>query len=676
MFNILMRSVPLKRELLGSLAPLCCLKPMLPIGPRPNYRLTQLRFFSASTAFQNQEGNEKHHIGINQSGNQGSSRGNDLSNSQGGSQSIGSNDGNQPSNFGTSNGYHPKKIINDLRNRDLRVSMQEQVKKHFLPAPHQQMKLPATLDYHLNQVNSRWDRMKVRMRWALIRSHRPFNTDDIGAMFSWIIWGHILWIILGTTTFISLVVWFMSQFRLEDVFARWVGRLVTKETGLRVVFEQAIVPDWKSGCIVLNKVFMQRRPGAARKVATGSQELARTPNTQYSTPTDDGNYTQFDLTVDTISVTLSVKRWLSGRGILQTVEARGIRGVLDRRHLKQAPPDYDPTKDRKKHNRGDFDWENVKIDDLMVTVLQPNHNPSLPPVPPFQVSLFSCELPRLRKQWLLYDFLNCNYLSGSFDDSMFSMHTRQMPTNNSLNGPTNLKIKLPHHHHSHGHSHSHSSNDSNETINKVQRFRIDDVDIRHLNRGVTGMFGWIESGTCDFLADIMLPPAEAELTVSEKTFDLFERWEAQIKNIWSHNKQHSHEMITSVERDVHAREAQKTVAIDLRMQFNNPRASAPLYSRSLNYINNAIIHPVVAYINSRDTYIPVHCSVVKRLSDFEGSWTVYDSGLMGAISSELYQAFARNAQDDEARSRRIKKVGFWSLQFMAQLVLLTLGIVA
>lgn len=663
--NIIRGSPAFKYELLGSLAPLRCLKPALP-ATSVNSRLTQLRFFSATRAFRNQENNkfdnlDNPHIGSSRPGGE-------IPNSN-----QGGNQGNNNQQQFSSRDYHPKKILNDLRNRDLRNSMQERVKKHFLPAPHQQMKLPATLDYHLNQVNSRWDRMKVRMRWALIRSHRPFNTDDIGAMFSWIIWGHILWIILGTTTFISLVVWFMSQFRLEDVFARWVGRLVTKETGLRVVFEQAIVPDWKSGCIVLNKVFLQRRPGAARNVATGSQELARMPNTQYSTPTDDGNYTQFDLTVDTVSVTLSVKRWLSGRGILQTVEVRGIRGVLDRRHLKPVPPDYDSTKDRKKHNRGDFDWENVKIDDLMVTVLQPNHTPSLPPVPPFQVSLFSCELPRLRKQWLLYDFLNCNYISGSFDDSMFSMHTRQIPTNHTSNGSPSLKIKLPHHR---SQRHGHSSNESNETISKVQRFRIDDVDIRHLNRGVSGMFGWIESGTCDFLADIMLPPAEEDLTISEKTFDLFERWEAQVKNIWSHNKQDSQEMITSVERDAHAREAQKTVTIDLRMQFNNPRATAPLYSRSLNYINNAIIHPVVAYINSRDTYIPVHCSVVKRLSDFDGSWTVYDSGLMGAISSELYQAFARNAQDDEARSRRIKKVGFWSLQFMAQLVLLTLGIVA
>lgn len=516
---------------------------------------------------------------------------------------------------------------------------------------------PKSLEHHLDKVSSRWGRLAVRTKWALIKNYRPFNTDELGAMFSWIVWGHIIWILLGTTTFISLVIWAISQFRSQDLVARWVGRLVTRETGLKVVFEQAIMPDWKMGSIVLQKVFVQRRPGSACKVATGSQASAIIEDGG-SHSSHEGNYTQFDLTVDTISVTLSLKRWLSGRGILETVEAKGIRGVIDRRHLL-FDPKYVPSEHRKKHKRGDFDWETTKIEDLLVTVLQPNHRPELPPVSPFQIALFSCEFPRLRKQWLFYDILNANYLSGSFDNAMFFMHTRQLPPD--VTGHKGMAKKS-------------RTSTGQCAFRKVQRLRIDDVDIRHLNRGVSGMFGWIESGTCDFLADIMLPSDNPELTASEKFNDLSERWAAQLKSILS-NKPPA-DIVTEVERDVHQREHSKTVAIDLRVQFNNPRASAPLYSSDLNYINNAIIHPVVAYINSRDTYIPVHCHVVKRLYDFDGSWTVYDSGLMGDLSGELYRAFAKNAQDDEARSLRIKKVGFWSLQFMAQLVLLTLGIVA
>ena len=51
-----------------------------------------------------------------------------------------------------------------------------------------------------------WSRLKVRFKWFSIRSVRPFNLDEIAALFSWVILGHIVWIVLGTTTFFSLLI--------------------------------------------------------------------------------------------------------------------------------------------------------------------------------------------------------------------------------------------------------------------------------------------------------------------------------------------------------------------------------------------------------------------------------------------------------------------------------------
>src|SRR6266516_7009961 len=70
------------------------------------------------------------------------------------------------------------------------------------------------------------------------------------------------------------------------------------------------------------------------------------------------------------------------------------------------------------------------------------------------------------------------------------------------------------------------------------------------------------------------------------------------------------------------------LVMDLRVHLNDVRAVVPLFTKDLSYVNNALIRPIVAYINSRRTFIPVHCRVVKEASDFDGSWTVYDSGLM------------------------------------------------
>lgn len=60
-----------------------------------------------------------------------------------------------------------------------------------------------------------WSRLKVRFKWFSIRSARPFNIDEIGAFFSWFVLGHVLWIVLGTTTFFSLLI-----FAINTVFAQ------------------------------------------------------------------------------------------------------------------------------------------------------------------------------------------------------------------------------------------------------------------------------------------------------------------------------------------------------------------------------------------------------------------------------------------------------------------------
>lgn len=67
-----------------------------------------------------------------------------------------------------------------------------------------------------------WSRLKVRFKWFSIRSSRPFNVDEISAFFSWILLGHVLWIILGTTTFFSLAI-----LAVNTVFAQGQSSIIT-----------------------------------------------------------------------------------------------------------------------------------------------------------------------------------------------------------------------------------------------------------------------------------------------------------------------------------------------------------------------------------------------------------------------------------------------------------------
>ncbi|OGE58371.1 hypothetical protein PENARI_c001G03658 [Penicillium arizonense] len=495
-----------------------------------------------------------------------------------------------------------------------------------------------------------WSRLKVRFKWFSIRSVRPFNLDEMTALFSWVLLGHVVWVVVGTTTFFSLLILAINTVFAQETLAGWVGNYLTKSSGVKVVFESAIVPKWRNGVITFKNVFVSKRPGqgtghvskgssktaaaaAAARGETGSEDPQVVSDEE-----EDTNYTQFDLSIETVNVTLSFTKWLNGKGPLRDVEVQGIRGVVDRRHVYWPEEDLDPKSYRHEHNPGDFEIDSFKMDDLLVTIYQPDN------FRPFSVSIFSCDLPQLRKQWLFYDFLSANMMSGSYDNSLFTIHARQS------HGFTGTRLD------------DGAERDGKPSPwKKHNRIRVDGLNVDHLNRGVQGPFSWIHEGTVDIVADIMFP-AENNESLAKVMADFYDRLEATvISNRYP-------ESLSSTSGQESDNEDRRFLVMDLRVHLNNVRAVVPIFTRDLSYINNALIRPIVAYINSKRTFIPINCRLVKRVGDFDGSWTIFDSSLMDDLSAATYDAFARDVVDDQARKRRFKKVGFWSLQLAAQAI--------
>jgi distribution and morphology protein 31 len=470
-----------------------------------------------------------------------------------------------------------------------------------------------------------WSRLKVRFKWLTIRSARPFNSDEIGALFSWVIFGHLLWIILGTTTFFSLAILTVNTVFAQETLARWVGNYLTKSSGMKVVFESAIVPRWRDGVITFKNVFISRRPGqGSGKVSKGSPQTAAAAaaasiaaeRDSTSEEAEDTNYTQFDMTLDTVNVTLSFTKWFNGQGPLNDVEIKGVRGVIDRTSVHSTGQHVDPKTYRHVHHPGDFEIEHFKMEDFLVTVHQPGG------FRPFSVSIFSCDLPQLRQRWLFYDFLCANTVSGSFDDSLFTIHPRQML----------------------GHPNAHlardeESGESDSPWKKHSRLRIDALKIDHLNRGTDGPFSWIHEGTVDLIADVMFP-TEADDGIITKLMSEIKGVKALGEKLLDdatiHNDPKSELSVpATVATPVKSGEDKKFLVLDLKVNFHDVRAAVPLLTTDLSYVNYALIRPIVAYINSRKTFIPINCRVIKRADDFDGSWTLYDSGLLDDLSAEV-----------------------------------------
>ncbi|KAK7205764.1 mitochondrion biogenesis protein [Myxozyma melibiosi] len=563
----------------------------------------------------------------------------------------------------------------------------------------------------LKAASGAFERFKIRFKWVLLRQVRPFNMDDMSAFFSWLILGNVIWVLLGTTTFFSLFILTGNTVFAQETFGRIIGNYLTKETGVTVVFENAIVPRWSDGVISFRNVFISRRPGkndnrvvkGSRATAAAAAAAAAAAHNGEPAPeleeevVDDGNYTQFDLTVDSINVTLSFRKWMNGKGILADVEVKGIRGLIDRTHVHWLPG-VDPRSYKKVHRPGDFEIEHFVLEDALVTILQPDN------FRPFEISIFSCDLPQLRRQWLFYDILGANHMSGSYDDSLFTIHPRQTLT--STGGGL-------------------QPDDDRYTWKKTSRLRVDGVSMDHLNRGVTeGAFSWISDGEVDLIADVMIPSEDQDKNFSRVMQDILERWEETLLNREQKRRQDvtRHERDYDIDDDEHEfqnrnwtlrnmieyakqqyqinrgqieledvislpvssssgstigpKQPEKYIVFDLRIQLHNVRAALPLMPPELSYINNALIRPMIAYINNRNTYIPINCRVVKKLSEFDGSWTIFDSGLMDDLSAEVYEAIATNVRDDEERARRMKKVGMWSLHLALQVFLMSIGTIA
>lgn len=537
----------------------------------------------------------------------------------------------------------PKRLNKHIQN-DLKKETQKELPKQELDW------VPKTKEEFLARANGFSQRMRVRAKWLLKRSMRPFNVDDFSAFFSWIVMGNVLLIILGTTTFASLIIYLMNTVFAQELVAKTLGNFITKNTGMTVVFESAIVPGWRDGKISFNKCFVSKRPknrnkskfekgsqadAIANAVARGDGQISEADGDE---PYDDGNYTQFDLTIDQVNVSFSFSKFVNGRGILDEVEVNGLRGIVDRTHVRWAKDD-DPRNYKNIHRQGDFEISNFKMNDVLFTLAQPSG------FRPFNVSIYSCDLPILRKNWLFYDFLNANNISGSYDDSLFTIHKRQR-----INDFKD------------------DSADKNSPWKRVTRCRVDALNVDHLNTGLEGPFGWITSGEVDMIGDIMVPEDEGVNMVeilSAITDSLAK--EARRAKILKPESKETEESNTDVT---------KYFIMDLQIKLNNVKAAVPIFTNDLSYVNNALVRPIVGYINSRKTYIPINCRIVKKLEDFDGSWTVYDSLLMDDMSIEVYDAFANYVANEEVRTIRIKRVGFWTLQILFQLLLMSLGAIA
>lgn len=427
----------------------------------------------------------------------------------------------------------------------------------------------------------------------LMNRFQPWTMDSFFAMFSWVLIGNVIFVLIGTTTFVSLVVWVANTLQFQEYLALKVGEFFTKETGVTVSFESAIVPNWKDRRLIFNKVKFYKDPNAS-------------------------NPTRFDMSVELIEVKLSLWKLWEGKGLIQECKIEGLRGVVDYRDF---PSDF--VVQRRTVQPSDFEISNFKVEDALVTFRYSNFRP-------FTVSILNFDANLFRQQWIFYDILNANSIVGVYDNCLFTLHPRLSDQKNSeKNQDPNIKTV-------HG---------------KISGIPIDQFNGSGTDKD-TGALGWLVSGTVDVDANILIPihhnsnPA-IDRSLKDELLVLF-------KNIWPHSQQ-------PVIQD-----KDEKVTFKFNFRFNNLRADMPLQPRDWSVLDQALVRPVVAYVNANSTKLLMNCEVQLSTNDFNGSSSIYDSGLVEAVSNRMAIQWAALVKLKKERSKQVKKVATWVIKSLSE----------
>ncbi|KAL2914308.1 Mitochondrial distribution and morphology protein 31, mitochondrial precursor [Polyrhizophydium stewartii] len=552
----------------------------------------------------------------------------------------------------------------------------------------------------INNVDGVLPRTMLRIRLFLMGQVRPMKMDDVVALFSWIFVGNTLFVLARTTAFVSVVLVILNYLNFQDKVMRLLSDYLTRATGFNIKVGSAVVPHWRDGTICLENVSVLLNGDTWTEIVR-KQKLAKGLGDLVPGEVD-VNWTYWDLTMDSIEITLSLWRLLDGRGPIKAAKIKGVRGMVDRRHI-QFDPDWVPT--RRAPEFGDFEMDSFVVEDLLVTVCNQDFRP-------YSISIFGAELPLFRKQWLLYDIMCADSIVGMFDNCLFSVHRSQ-----------SLDV----------------FRDSPGNYAKVSHLKMNALPIDHLKLGATGPITWLTRGTVDLDLHLLIPRQPNEDDVFDKLLDELDgirevaidklegaisgpadRRGAAVKGVESDSllsklrlpglkgvrhygtqyslrdadkgelpargpspdgadrgpmgeqgfEEQEDELASAVSRHhEHAHppsQAHRDVVIHWRVKLNDLKASVPILNPHLSYMSNALIRPVVAYMNANRTSLPLASSAKMDVNNFNGAWDIYAAGLVDVLSEETGRALVRVVTDERERARQLKRIGLWSVQAMSR----------
>ncbi|SCV04497.1 LAME_0H18910g1_1 [Lachancea meyersii CBS 8951] len=315
----------------------------------------------------------------------------------------------------------------------------------------------------LSEATNFYERFKIKTKWVLIRENRPFSTDEISTLFSWLVISQIVWIVLGTTTFVSLVLFTFNTVFAKEMVGQMVGRLLNNYIdGVDVRFQDALVPEWKRGCLSFKQV----------ELRTTDDDVESHVSTDSTKPIAK---LSFDLTFNQIDITLSFTKWFRGQGLINDLSLYGMKGDVS----------VDDTREPEKliswFSNPKYHLGRLKIRDSRINVQDQTLDQN------YRLSIYNMDLPQVRFEWALVDFFNANVVTGAVNHALFTIHKRQ-----------------------HKLAYLQDFEHDMSPWKRITRLRLDEISVKDLGLDKSKAFNWIEDGQVEIIADFMLPDIPGE----------------------------------------------------------------------------------------------------------------------------------------------------------------------
>lgn len=508
------------------------------------------------------------------------------------------------------------------------------------------------------------------MRWALVRDGSRLSAlDATSAVLSSFVMANLLWIVLGTTTFVLAVATIVNYFekwlrsdqsaaksKSQGVSGYVVSSILLHGLGVRLLLAPGSpLPKFVDGKLRLLNVSASLRPGLL-----------------FSS----------ESTIDQIDVSLSFNKWYEGGGLISEVEIQGLSGFLKPREGSASlrPSDngvsdlhaIEPASASKSPMAlnlllPQYRLDHVKISDSRLDVYSTADSET-----PIRVSIFGCELPQLHASRALLDILNASNASGTVNEAMFTIHERQ------------------------------DSDVADAAAAKTIRFKLADIDLASVATEESS-FNWISGGHADITADITLPADAAENDESQITSQYWkivhkissaidsirqpassiESAEASDSPGFLSNGALSAIYHTFSNSQQTQEQSSKYVLVNAQIRFRNLQARMPLLlphsADGVPFISLPDLRSLISHVNhagadhSNVNSMAINSSIIEKLSDLSNIDSFSQSNMKDAIVSDTYKELLALAKVGERKIKERNSLS-WSHILASQLLLLSLGV--